>query len=98
MSSLRSFEKIKKNVTSRKFNAFEQSRVARFVVPESTLAALNYKLKNLNQFYEIVFQKSQETSYLENYKALNSQEARFATPKSTLTAPNYRVGNFKFKK
>ena len=80
ISFLKSFEKITKNVISRKLQRIEQSYLeARFAIFESTLTGPNYMVGNFrflktdnNLSFLRIFEKSQKTSYLENYKELSS--------------------------
>ena len=50
------------------------------------------------KFSEIFLKKSQETTYLENYKVFSSYlaEDKTANPANTLTEPHYINENFKF--
>ena len=105
---LKIFEKITKNVISRKLQGFEQSYLeARFAILESTLRGPNYRvgifrfLENDNnlsflKIFEIITKNviSRKIQRIEQ----SSLEARFAILDSTLTVPNYRVGIFKFCK
>ena len=103
------FEKITKNVISRKLQRFEQSHLeARLATPWSTLTIPNYRVgtskfeKKITLNFLKIFEKITKTSYLENYKDLRShnwrQNTKYAILNKTLTVPNYRVGNFKFFK
>ena len=86
LSFLKNFEKITKNVISRKLQRIEQSYLeARFTIFEITLAGPNYTVENfrfcekkIQNFFEkitknVIYRKPQgfEQSYL---------EARFVTP------------------
>ena len=75
----------KKNVTSRKLQAFKQPHLdARIATPESTLTVPKYGIGKFTFFLKImkniISRKLQgfEQSYL---------KARFASPESTLSAP-----------
>ena len=78
-SFLKTFEKITKNVISRKLQRIEQSYLeARFAILEITLTGPNYRAgisdfteKKLISFLKFFFEKSQKTSYLENHRDLN---------------------------
>ena len=99
------FEKITKNVISRKLQRIEQSYLeARFTIFESTLTGPNYRVGNFR------FSKTKNNlSFLKIFeitKNVLSQklqrieqpylEARFAVFEITLTGPNYRIGKFRF--
>ena len=100
------FEKITKNVISRKLQRIEQWYLeARFAILESTLTRPNYRVGNFR------FLKNRiNSSFLKNFEKIAKNvisrklqrleqwylEARFAVLERTLTGPNYRVGNFRF--
>ena len=106
LSFLKTFEKITKNVISRKSQRIELSYLqARFAIFESSLTGPNYRVGNfrfLKIYNNIGFLKSFEkiTKNVISRKLQRSEqsylEARLAILDSTLTVPNYRVGNFSF--
>ena len=81
LSFLKNFEKITKNVISRKLQRIEQSYLeARSAIFEITLTVSSYRVWNFRfcekkiniSFLKFFLKKSQKTSYLENYKELSS--------------------------
>ena len=105
-SFLKIFEKITKNVKSRKLQGFEQSYLeARFSIFESTLTGPNYRFGNFrflknknNSSFLKIFEKITKNVKSRKLQGFGQSylEARFAILDSTLTGPNYRVGNFRF--
>ena len=91
------FEKITKNIISRKLQIFERSYLeSRFTTPESTLTAPYYRvkkfqiLKKKNNFFENFLKKNVISQKLKEFVP-SYLETRFAIRDSTLTAPTYRV-------
>ena len=108
LSFLKNFEKITKNVISRKLQKIEQSYLeASFAIFEITLTGPNYRVGNFRFLKTINI-----LSFLKNFEKITKNvisqklqrieqsylEARFAISESTPTGPNYRVGNFRFLK
>ena len=107
LSFLKNFEKITKNVISRKLQKSEQSYEASFAIFESTPTGPNYRVGNF-RFLKTI----NNLSFLKNFEKITKNvisrklqrieqsclAARFAITESTLTGPNYRVGNFRFLK
>ena len=108
LSFLKNFEKITKNVISRKLQRIEQSYLeTRFAILESTLTGPNYRVGNFR-----FLKTNNNLSFLKNFEKITKNvisrklqrieqsylETRFAILESTLTGPNYRVGNFRFLK
>ena len=104
-SFLKNFEKITKNVISRKLQSIEQSYEASFAIFESTPTGPNYRVGNFR-----FLKTNTNLSFLKNFEKITKNvisrklqrieqsylAARFAITESTLTGPNYRVGNFRF--
>ena len=108
LSLLKIFEKITKNVTSRKLQGFEQSYLeARFAIFEIFLTGPNFRVGNF-RFCEKKSYKFSKNFLKKITKNVISRKlqgfeqsyllARFVTPQSNLTALNYKVDNFKFWK
>ena len=103
---LKIFEKITKNVKSRKLQGFGQSYLeARFAILDSTLTVPNYMVEKFRFFKKIIILnflkiigKITKNVISRKLKRVEQSyfEARFAIFESTLTGPNYKVGNFRF--
>ena len=105
-SFLKNFEKITKNVISRKLQRIEQSYLeAGFAIFESTPTGPNYRVGNFrflktdnNLSFQKNFEKITKNVISRKLQRIEQSylEARFATFEITLTGPNYMVGNFRF--
>ena len=108
LSFLKIFEKITKNVISRKLQKIEQSYLeARLATFESTPAGPNYRVGNFrflktnnNSSFLKIFEKIAKNVISRKLQKIEQSylKARFATFESTPAGPNYRVGNFTFLK
>ena len=105
---LKTFEKIAKNVISRKLQRIAQSYlVARFAIFESTLTGSNYRVENFrflktnnNLSFLKTFEKITKNVISRKQQRIEQSYlvASFAIFEITLTGPNCRVGNFKLWK
>ena len=108
LSFLKNFEKITKNVISRKLQRNEQSYLeARSAIIEITLTGSSYRVANFR-----FLKSNKRLSFLKNFEKItknvisrklqrNEQsylEARSAIIEITLTGSSYRVANFRFLK
>ena len=93
---MKNFEKVIKNVTSRKTKAIEQSRLDAKI---TTLTLPNNRVESFSIFFKSKFSenfgKIIETFYIERFEAVIFG-GKLASPESTLTGPYYRDLNFKF--
>ena len=103
LNFLKIFEKITKNVISRKLQRIEQSYLeTRFAILDCTVTVPNYRVGNFRfcekNYYKFSENFEKNTKNVTSRKLQNFEQsylqARFATFESTLTGTKYRVGNF----
>ena len=89
---MKSFEKVIKNVISRKLQGLEKCNLeARFLTLESILTAPNYRVENFKFSRKI-------SKIVVSRRNIKNMADKIPTPEGTLTAYHYWVANFKLGK